>query len=78
MFVPPYLSRCGLTLEISGINLIAALEHPDRVHEIWIGSLRYTHHCSVWSQEPFRELESVCLWMDDETGETPLRFPIPS
>jgi hypothetical protein len=37
---PPCLSRYGRTLVISGIDVIAALEHPDHVREIWFFEIR--------------------------------------
>jgi hypothetical protein len=57
--------------EYLGDNIIAALEHPDRVRDIWLFKI----HSSLGRlitvmEEPFPALENLCLEIDDETGQT--------
>jgi F-box-like len=54
-----------------GDNVIAALEHPDRVREIWLFNLHPSlGRLITVMQEPFPALEKLCLEIDDKIGQT--------
>ncbi|KAH9980887.1 hypothetical protein BGW80DRAFT_1247742 [Lactifluus volemus] len=54
-----------------GDNVIAALEHPDRVREIWLFNLHPSLGRLITAmQKPFPALENLCLEIDDKIGQT--------
>jgi hypothetical protein len=51
-----------------GDNIIAAFEHPDRIREIYLWSIRSPlDHLVTMMQKPFPELEYLYLWTDADS-----------